>query len=87
MATAKATEIEVVKKTDGFVLTLSGDEAQTLLFILASVGGDPHQSRRKHADAILYALRDAGVTTPHNVIRDGKNEKNGTIYFNNREDI
>lgn len=57
----KVTEVAV---NNGANLTLSKDEAETLLVVLGKVGGDPWESRRKHASAILEALRSAGVVAP-----------------------
>lgn len=49
------TEVEVV------ALTLEPDEAQFLRDLLGWVGGDPKDTRRKHADAILVGLEEAGI--------------------------
>lgn len=37
-------------------LTLTEEEAGTLVAILRNVGGDPEKSRRRHADSISNAL-------------------------------
>lgn len=47
-----------------YILTLSEDEAKTLLLIMDSIGGDPQMTRRVHTNQIGRALRDIGVTKP-----------------------
>lgn len=42
-------------------LTMNIEEAQTLWRILRRITGSPDKSDRKHADAVLEALEDAGV--------------------------
>lgn len=55
-----------LKKTvsDGVNLTLSQDEAETLRLILGHVGGSTHDTPRKHTDAVMEALKAAGIRTP-----------------------
>lgn len=45
-------------------LTMSIAEAQTLWCVLRRVTGSPDKSDRKHTDAVLEALEDAGVYVP-----------------------
>lgn len=59
MATATRVPVRPVPST--YVLELSEEEATFLRDIFWVVGGDPHESRRKHADAIDMALAGAGV--------------------------
>ena len=42
-------------------LTLDQNEAEFLLAVTYLIGGDPATTRRKYADAILRALKEAGV--------------------------
>lgn len=64
-----------------FVLSLTRDEAETLVEISMSVGGDPN-GRRGHMDDIRGALIAAGVERG-NELRD--NQGRGSIYFADRE--
>lgn len=48
----------IVKPTITMELTI--EEAQALTDVLASVGGNPLASRRRHTDAVYEALTDAG---------------------------
>jgi hypothetical protein len=65
MAEAKRTtttqEVVVKKTCEAVQLTLSVDEAQTLIDVLAKVGGDPARSRRFHSSTIYDALRRFGM--------------------------
>lgn len=60
---AITTPIEVVKTVteieDHVQITLTPDEADTLLAITAWVGGDPYKSPRKHIDSLREALGGA----------------------------
>lgn len=62
-------------------LTMDNAEAQTLWRILRRVAGSPDKSARKHADAILEALEEAGVYVSDD---DGARAVIGFIRF---EDI
>ncbi|MER6086554.1 hypothetical protein [Streptomyces bluensis] len=44
-------------------LTLSIEEAETLMAVGAKIGGDPQHSPRKHYAAVVHALTKAGVRT------------------------
>ena len=44
----------------GVELTLTEDEAETLLIITRNIIGDVDSSRRKHTEAIGRVLREAG---------------------------
>ncbi len=59
-------------------LDLTPDEAQTLVDILALVGGMPVTSRRAHAEAIRVALDSAGY---HYSGRADDLRDSGTIWF------
>lgn len=50
----------VTTAPDGVTLQLTQDEAQTLTEILASIGGDPRTTARRHAQAISSAMQSAG---------------------------
>ena len=52
---AKATASEVT-------LTLTVEEARTLLYVCNNIGGEPNKSARAYIDAIGSALMDAGIT-------------------------
>ena len=43
-------------------LLLNQQEAETLRAILNQVGGSPEKSRRKHADSMIAALVEIGVS-------------------------
>ncbi|MGC5319335.1 hypothetical protein ACPXB5_11415 [Micromonospora arida] len=75
MATAKRAPSPVT-------LTLTEDEACTLIAILRNIGGDPAKSRRKHSDAMsdaLYAVIPDGVWDPASY------ETRGSITFRETE--
>ncbi|MEU0860642.1 hypothetical protein ABZ352_35545 [Streptomyces griseofuscus] len=61
MAVAEKTTVERVVTEDGFTLKLTVEEAETLVAVLSRVGGSPYTSPRKHAGAVLDALREAGT--------------------------
>ncbi|MFF9525393.1 hypothetical protein ACF1DV_25940 [Streptomyces achromogenes] len=61
MAVAEKTTVERVVTEDGFTLKLTVDEAETLVAVLARVGGSPHESPRGNAEAVMKALSGAGV--------------------------
>lgn len=79
MATANKQEIHMVEVT----LTLSGEEAQAIVEVLARVGGPPYidgvKTLRGHGDDVLQALRDAGFSfTP---IEDDDPLMKGHLYY------
>ena len=53
-------EVKVIKE-ESFILTLTREEAETLLRISKMIAGDPKNSRRGHVDSIREALEDLGV--------------------------
>ncbi|MGW1673272.1 hypothetical protein [Streptomyces sp. NPDC002324] len=65
MAEAKRTiieqEVTETKKVPAVTLTLTVEEAETLMAVGAKVGGDRYTSPRKHYEAVTKALRNAGV--------------------------
>jgi hypothetical protein len=63
MATAikKFIELRPLPLPCEVVLTLSFDEAQTLLDITHRIGGSAERTRRKHTDAIRDALARVGI--------------------------
>lgn len=61
MAKAEKTTVERVVLEDGFTLKLTVDEAETLVAVLARVGGSPSVSPRGKSGDVLTALLDAGV--------------------------
>jgi hypothetical protein len=54
---------EIVKTPRGVQLTLSNNEAEALVSVLRKIGGAPDDTRRGFTQAVLQALRDAGVPT------------------------
>lgn len=60
MATAKKTQIEVVQKVHGVVLTLSPDEAYALAAVLAKIGGPETTTPRGLTSGIGRALSSVG---------------------------
>lgn len=84
-STRKTIEIEVTKleTVPAVELVLTEDEAHTLAFILAKIGGDPTRSRRKHCDAISKALERAQIFWHKGQGRDL--HVGGQIYFSIEE--
>lgn len=60
MASCTKTKVMVLVEKDGVELKLSNEEAQTLIDVLASVGGHPKDTRRCHTQSILKSLEAAG---------------------------
>lgn len=56
----KHVERKYVEETT-ITLTLDAVEAETVLAVLAKVGGDPELSTRQHSNAVLEALEGAGL--------------------------
>ena len=52
---------------DEYVLTLSKEEAEALATVLMKIGGDPIRTRRGDTQSILYALKEKGVRTGHDL--------------------
>ena len=72
-----------VKPVEEFVLTLSRDEAVTLLTIVGRITGSDTKSRRKHTNAIYRALQPIlGFSDTSDVDLEKIN-----FFFKNREDI
>ncbi|MFD7605172.1 hypothetical protein ACFWAN_32655 [Streptomyces mirabilis] len=65
MAEAKRTTVEHetkrVEKVPGIILTLTHDEAETLLAVGAKIGGDKVGTPREHFESIISALRNSGA--------------------------
>lgn len=61
MAVAEKTTVERVVTEAGFTLKLTVEEAETLVAVLARVGGSSAESPRGHAGDIIEALQAAGV--------------------------
>lgn len=73
MATATKTQIPAPPPVIEVTLTLTGEEAQCLADILASVGGTPN-SRRRFSDQIRKALAGVGydwLRSPYYQVYDG----------------
>lgn len=74
---AQATRLpKTVTIFTGVELTLSEEEAQTLLIVTARIGGDLKTSPRKHLLAISRALKAAGYKRQLN-----EPPVEGNIYF------
>lgn len=58
MAQAVA-NVEVIHKIESVTLNLSEDEVNTLIAIMARIGGSPTHSPRRHVSAISNALYKA----------------------------
>ncbi|MFG3582585.1 hypothetical protein [Streptomyces sp. NPDC047990] len=61
MATAKTTVERRTIETKTVTLTLSNEEAETLLALVVKVAGSPQGSPREHTESMYGALRAAGV--------------------------
>jgi len=87
MASATQTTVHKVVSTDteGVTLVLNDDELGVLNTLLDRVGGNPHSTRRKHADSIATALRDANLrqwgSHGDDVSEEGGDGRWGAIYF------
>lgn len=62
-ARALLAEYDAANRPD-VTLTLTADEADTLLAVTRKCSGDPATSRRKHTDAIRLRLDAAGAAAP-----------------------
>lgn len=58
MAWATA-NVEVIHKIESVTLNLNEDEVNTLIALMARIGGSPTHSPRRHVDAISNALHMA----------------------------
>ena len=90
MATASQGEVQKIvqqRVTEKVIhLTLTPEEAETLVIISARIGGMPHTTRRGDVDAIRDALEMAGITVPFNYEHENIDTSglNCTIYFTAR---
>lgn len=76
---ADAAKLKLPSRPGSVLLELSKEEAETLQLVLYRVGGTPETTRRKHADAIIKALRHhAGVSPEHDTAHE---ISNGSINF------
>lgn len=67
-----------------YTLTLSEEEARTLLFVCRQVGG-PREGRRAHIDSINTALSATGLRVPRSYDDPGDFElsaRENCVYFN-----
>lgn len=65
-------------------LTLTPEEATTLLYLCNQIGGEPKISARRFADSIGEALTAIGVIAPDSC--NGPLHDNGGLYFNHGSD-
>lgn len=74
-------EIEVVRydSVEVVQLELSQDEAQTLVDILARVGGT-FDTRRKHSTAVLNALEEVGIDFESDIDTDHDLHGEGMVF-------
>ncbi|MET9126930.1 hypothetical protein [Streptomyces sp. NPDC004528] len=61
MASAEQATVERVVTEKGFTLKLTVDEAETLVAVLARVGGSPSDSPRGLSEGVMDSLVSAGV--------------------------
>ncbi|MEU9404757.1 hypothetical protein AB0E08_03440 [Streptomyces sp. NPDC048281] len=54
-------EVKRVEKVQGITLTLTMEEAETLIAVGAKIGGDKVATPRAHIESVIAALRKAGV--------------------------
>ncbi|MEV0444042.1 hypothetical protein AB0I84_18745 [Streptomyces spectabilis] len=86
MAIAEKHTVERVVTEESFALTLSVAEAETLVAVLAHVGGDPDESPRGKAESVLEALMATGVRTYYPSPADHPNAlARGSVVFNDYE--
>lgn len=69
-------------------ITMTETEAETLLAVTNRIGGAPHNTRRKHTDALTRALKEAGISIPQDSIglseaRKWVSEHHHAIHFVN----
>ena len=84
MAKAKIITKEPKKRVKNRVqLTMSVDEAETLLGVVMRIGGSTTDSPRKHTNDIEYALLDAGLSDPNHKTSN----YNRAIYFFNFDQV
>jgi len=57
--------VEVKTEIDMIELIITPEEALTLYLILCSVGGDPRNTLRGHADSVRRKLAEVGANPPH----------------------
>lgn len=64
--TATHKELRTVDvQVDSYVLTLTKEEALTLMALFGRVGGDPLLSRRRHISALTAALQAVGLSNTY----------------------
>jgi hypothetical protein len=80
MATATRIPQQPQEDTRDVLLTLSADEALTLMVVLRAVGGDAAKSRRGQATGIAKALENARVP----VKRGYELGLSGDLYFESK---
>lgn len=69
--------------TESVTLTLTPEEAYTLVAVLESIGGDPDTSPRRYSNSVCAALRAAGIVSPFAFEDKSKyvERNNFAIYF------
>lgn len=88
MAEAKTVQVTRTVTEEGIQLTLTRDEAETLLAVTMLIAGDMQNSRRAHTDNINKALRDSNIpnltcNTDRILSEVAHNQR--IIYFNDTE--
>ena len=61
-------------------LKMDEEEAKTLVGILHKVGGHPQRTRRKHVDAMIVPLENAGII-PHPNFTNELKVEHGGLHF------
>lgn len=68
--------IKKIQTVTGYELSLSVDEASTLMALFQATGGNPVESSRRHIDTMYNSLLHAGIA------HDGlKHPTEGSVYF------
>jgi len=78
---AEATKDTKVIREEVVTLKLSKDEAEALTAVLAKIGGDSHETPRKHTQAVSAALTEAGVRPFHTGADHPFNKLSGGLSF------
>lgn len=78
---AEANKTTKVMREDVVTLKLSKDEAEALTAVLAKIGGDRHETPRRHTEAVSQALTKAGVRPFHTGVDHPFNNLSGGLSF------
>lgn len=73
--------VKVVEQETEVTVTMTLTQALAVARVLASIGGSPTLSRRKHIQALLESLSEAGIKWT-----DGETDFQGSGYFLDRQE-